>query len=538
MRHKLLAALLAFIPAIASAQIDPYTYQGGNLHLRGKLTSSNPKMPLPKLTVFYLRDQILRQDMNTQVDIADDGTFETDIALPHPLFTWTRDFGDHIFFLPGDTLEIEADVATEQMEIIRSDAAKRLANIDTKENALMNGLKPGWEAGSWSVSEVQAYIDTVMTRIDDYLSANPAPEYPDTIAAHELLVCEIDRLAPVSNALSQAVMARMYFDVPDSASVKPDYSSIARVMAKHDGTLTDNPAVFLCSRNADMILNYLEYREYAPLLHIWPKKRNKRPEDDAKFDGMITSPWILPEDYDADAHEAYRYAFDNQVYNYGIAYDNSFGKIERKTGFQRDKLLSQIVLARYFAETLRDSFDVDTPACNHARASVFASVMHHFTNPTIALKIVNQFRALVRKFEGGVSAVNPIPEVLAEIIKPYKERVLYIDFWGMGCGPCRAGMLAHREIVKEMEGKPVSFLYIACEKDSPREPSEQWMSKNNINGEHIFISPEQWKALNGALNFNAIPFSIYVDPEQESWDKPKYDMREELKQRLEKSRAD
>ena len=41
--------------------------------------------------------------------------------------------------------------------------------------------------------------------------------------------------------------------------------------------------------------------------------------------------------------------------------------------------------------------------------------------------------------------------LLQHIINPYKGNLLYLDFWGMGCGPCLAGMLTQREIIKKYQ---------------------------------------------------------------------------------------
>ena len=39
--------------------------------------------------------------------------------------------------------------------------------------------------------------------------------------------------------------------------------------------------------------------------------------------------------------------------------------------------------------------------------------------------------------------------IFQRIIEPYKGNVLYVDFWELSCGPCRAGMQAMRDEVKE-----------------------------------------------------------------------------------------
>jgi uncharacterized HAD superfamily protein len=72
-------------------------------------------------------------------------------------------------------------------------------------------------------------------------------------------------------------------------------------------------------------------------------------------------------------------------------------------------------------------------------------------------------------------------------------------------------MLDEREKVERLKDAPVRFLYICHEKDSPREYTEQWLTKNNIKGEHIFVTHEEWKHLATKFQIAAIPFATAVD---------------------------
>lgn len=81
----------------------------------------------------------------------------------------------------------------------------------------------------------------------------------------------------------------------------------------------------------------------------------------------------------------------------------------------------------------------------------------------------------------------------------------------MSCGPCRAGMLGQREMVEKLKNKPVKFLYICNVADSPRESAEAWMKENNIQGEHIYISPDDWAYLQAHFQFSGIPFALILN---------------------------
>ena len=72
-------------------------------------------------------------------------------------------------------------------------------------------------------------------------------------------------------------------------------------------------------------------------------------------------------------------------------------------------------------------------------------------------------------------------------------------------------MLNQRTLVEKYKDAPIRFLYICNEKDSPREPSEKFLSDNHIQGEHIFLSSDEWNHLANKFQFNAIPFTLLID---------------------------
>ena len=71
-------------------------------------------------------------------------------------------------------------------------------------------------------------------------------------------------------------------------------------------------------------------------------------------------------------------------------------------------------------------------------------------------------------------------------------------------------MIAQRKIVEELSGEPVRFLYICDEKTSPRKLAEQWMKGQSINGEHIYLTVDEWNRLSHLFEFSAIPHAVLV----------------------------
>ena len=179
-------------------------------------------------------------------------------------------------------------------------------------------------------------------------------------------------------------------------------------------------------------------------------------------------------------------------------------------GLKNITMMQQIALSRYIFEEINDEeFTPDQVAAK------FAAAIPFFQNPIVAYHALDRYRQYVVKEEAkAIVDAKYTPEadsIFQRIIDAYKGNALYIDFWGMGCGPCRAGMLQDREKVERLKDYPVRFLYICDERDSPREGAEKWMKENNIHGEHIFVSHDEWSLLSSKFNIYGIPFEIGVD---------------------------
>ena len=59
--------------------------------------------------------------------------------------------------------------------------------------------------------------------------------------------------------------------------------------------------------------------------------------------------------------------------------------------------------------------------------------------------------------------------------------------------------------------KSVRFLYIASTENDDPVTARTWMSEKEIEGEALFITPNDWAALMGFLNFSATPSTFLID---------------------------
>ncbi len=125
-----------------------------------------------------------------------------------------------------------------------------------------------------------------------------------------------------------------------------------------------------------------------------------------------------------------------------------------------------------------------------------------------------QKKTSVPKKTPGVTLVQ-IPEktanenLLDAIKKPYKGKVIVIDFWATWCGPCMAAMKQIDPIKEQYlkEKKNVVFVYVTGE-TSPLANFNAAIPK--IKGYHYRLTNAQYSALLKSLGIKGIPTYLIV----------------------------
>lgn len=102
--------------------------------------------------------------------------------------------------------------------------------------------------------------------------------------------------------------------------------------------------------------------------------------------------------------------------------------------------------------------------------------------------------------------------LLASILEPHKGKVVYVDFWGTWCSPCKEQMSYVPAIKEALKGKDVVFLYFAD--NSPEDVRQTIVKRFGIYGENTFhynLPDEQQHSLKELLNVNSFPTYLLFD---------------------------
>mgnify|MGYP000757380516 FL=1 len=148
-----------------------------------------------------------------------------------------------------------------------------------------------------------------------------------------------------------------------------------------------------------------------------------------------------------------------------------------------------------------------------------ASTIQSISSLQVAHAVLNKYRRFVQATEGQTAGEDShwTAEQRAlwkRLFGKYEGNLLLIDFWGLGCGPCRSGMLSMRNNVEAMKGEPFKFIYLsATDGEILTAKSEEWMNQNQIKGEHLFVSQSEWAMLESMLSFSSIPRYVLCGPD-------------------------
>ncbi len=99
-------------------------------------------------------------------------------------------------------------------------------------------------------------------------------------------------------------------------------------------------------------------------------------------------------------------------------------------------------------------------------------------------------------------------DVFATIVAQYKGSVVFFDFWATWCPPCRQAMKMVDDIKPSLAAKGCKFVYLTGE-TSPQADFDTMYK--TIEGDHFYLTNEQFKGLCDQFGVQGIPFYILVD---------------------------
>ena len=536
MKKRLLTLLSAFVTLCGFAQgnsvVTDYHYRSGTVHFNGQFTNGTSQ-DFPKQILLIFENEFTNTEVNSLVKVDADGTFASDVYVPHSTTVYLRadsytgQLPNDLYFFVGDTVTLSVDVAARSTSVAPGSICYwvdrcRPIIVEPYAKSPYGDLseysriyKQGRKAVEDYCRNTGKVMEKVMKDIDEGCFVLPAEINP--------IAAEIIKNDAIYEGLYMMMSLRSMYNY---TAFYPEFDSISghtvpvkneafepldnkwfhKFLKKHEKRLLDNPMALLYSV-AGPLVNCAEFGIYEELKFysneiVLPVTSNTPQEiEDYAFD------FVMPADYDTQFLQAVLPMRNDTLLTVSDYWRLAMESSSKGTGLTPNSFMVQWCMMRAIFGFIIKEHE-NTP---DYVASYVAGTMPYITSPIISHHFIKAYREFVKKFE-----IKTTPEenlafdpVIQRIIAPYKGNVLFLDFWNMGCGPCRATMMEQRNFIKDMQGKPVKFLYIT--EDKYRESSEEWLGKTYIEGEHIYISSKDWEYLQAKLRFIGIPFSCIID---------------------------
>lgn len=110
---------------------------------------------------------------------------------------------------------------------------------------------------------------------------------------------------------------------------------------------------------------------------------------------------------------------------------------------------------------------------------------------------------------------NPAADLIRSLSAKYPGRFLIIDFWGMGCGPCRSAIQSSKEKRAEIaKMNDVKLIFIAGERtaegsDAYHKYVNEWLADE----EAVCVTNEDFRRLEEMFQFSGIPHYETITPD-------------------------
>ena len=100
---------------------------------------------------------------------------------------------------------------------------------------------------------------------------------------------------------------------------------------------------------------------------------------------------------------------------------------------------------------------------------------------------------------------------LDDVLKKYKGKVVYLDFWASWCGPCKKEMPYSTQLKDKLKGQDVAFVYISTDKNAA---SWQGMiDQLELKGDHYRASNKVKQEIVERFNLQYIPRYVLLNKE-------------------------
>lgn len=105
-------------------------------------------------------------------------------------------------------------------------------------------------------------------------------------------------------------------------------------------------------------------------------------------------------------------------------------------------------------------------------------------------------------------------DIFRRMVDPFRGKWVYVDFWDIGCAPCKQGIESSVALRKKIGGMDnLELVFITGDRSTPPQVYKEYVDKNMAEETSYLIPEAECILLRQLFNFNAIPHNELVDPD-------------------------
>ena len=105
-------------------------------------------------------------------------------------------------------------------------------------------------------------------------------------------------------------------------------------------------------------------------------------------------------------------------------------------------------------------------------------------------------------------------DIFRRMVDPFRGKWVYVDFWDIGCAPCKQGIESSVALRKKIAGMDnLELVFITGDRSTPPQVYKEYVDKYMAEETSCLIPEAECILLRQLFNFNAIPHNELVDPD-------------------------
>lgn len=537
-------------------------FESGKSRIHGLINGYSPKCGINNI-LFYTNDLTTGESRMESIEINDDGSFDKTIELSYPgmyLMSYGPGIFYNVYLEPNRNLAIYADWEDILQFQISSQLQKLL--FGDQLGSINNGLRNAPQLPNMLdfnnvkkdnpmdiVSKYKKVYNETSGRLDDYIIEN-------NISSHSANLMHIElKGAFIRQLLDFEMYHNDSFGPGEATDTIPPipaefYNEIGEVFR-------ENHSWFLANSNIAIIINRIAFSDMfkkfgapdgflytVPPINVKEFKLLQEKGVELTDEEKEILDWlnknagkkIVMNQVDYLGMTNKYYNLSEKAKNNGITEDeiSKWCSAQEKDG--ADEATSQMFNISNNMKAAKNHFELDysplilqlsstARICNFGHTDFRNTSMDYVSAIMNALRdsvIVDNpyiFNNLKDYFDNGMSKAKSykIPDdkrgrIIKDIIKPHEGKILLLDMWAIGCGPCRANIentLKKREA--NLDHPHFKYIFITGKDESPEIAYNKYVVQY-LNGEESHrLDQSDFNRLRDLFNFNGIPRYILID---------------------------